>query len=384
MLEKYNLKIPGRIFAGKGSLENIAQILKENDCSKIAVLTDKGISESGVLDKAMEYIHCSGKEIVVIDTLMPEPSVEQAQDIVDVFKASNADFIIAVGGGSVMDIAKLTSVISDEHCVRDLLNDPTKGKKNNKTLMIPTTAGTGAEATPNAIVAVTEKELKVGIVNDDMIPDYVVLDVTMIEKLPFKIAASTGLDALAHAIECYTSNKANLISDTFSLKALEMIMKNLEKACMEPDAIYEKEQMLLASFYAGVAITASGTTAVHALSYPLGGKYHIPHGISNAIMLAPVMKFNEPECRELLANAYDLIENRDVALSNEEKSQRLIVKLCDMVTKLNIPTTLESFGVSKDDLEFLVDSAMQVQRLLVNNKRTVTADDVRKLYLEVL
>ena len=283
-----------------------------------------------------------------------------------------------------MDTAKLVSVLPPGLTVRDLLEDSSKAVKQMKTLMIPTTAGTGAEATPNAIVAVPEKELKVGIVNEAMVADYVILDVSMVEKLPPKIAASTGLDALAHAIECFTSKKANPISDTFALRALEMLMMNLEAACGEPADLHAREQILLASFYAGVAITASGTTAVHALSYPLGGKYHIPHGVSNAIMLAPVMRFNEPDCRELLAAAYDRIADDGAAMTEEEKSGNLIKKLCRMVEVLEIPASLSVYGVSRDDLDVLVDAGMQVQRLLVNNRRTVTEEDARKLYLEVL
>lgn len=146
----------------------------------------------------------------------------------------------------------------------------------------------------NAIVGVPERQLKIGIVNAAMIYDYVILDVAMIKNLPRKIAAASGVDAMAHAIECYTSRKANPFSDVYALAAFDKILNNIERACDDPEADRAKEAMLLAAFYGGIAITCSGTTAVHALSYPLGGKYHIAHGISNAILLMPVMRFNEP------------------------------------------------------------------------------------------
>lgn len=384
MLEEYCLKIPGIVYAGKNPLNNVAKIMRENKVSRAAVFTDQGIIQSGVIQKPLEDIKQAVEEVAVFDGLAAEPTVEQVQAVVDGFRGFKADFIIAVGGGSVMDTAKLVSVLPEEGTIRDLLEDPSKALKQVKTLMIPTTAGTGAEATPNAIVAVPEKELKVGIVSDAMIADYVILDVAMVEKLPAKIAAATGLDALAHAIECFTSKKANPISDTFALRALEMIMKHIEAACMEPVDLHAREQMLLASFYAGVAITASGTTAVHALSYPLGGKYHIPHGISNAIMLAPVMRFNEPYCRERLAAAYDRITENSGLMTEEEKSGELIQRLCHISKVLDIPDSLASFGVSRADLDFLAEAGMQVQRLLVNNMRELTKEDVRQLYLEVL
>lgn len=254
--------------------------------------------------------------------------------------------------------------------------------------MIPTTAGTGAEATPNAIVAVPEKELKVGIVNDNMIADYVILDAVMIKELPRKIAASTGVDALCHAVECFTSNKKNPFSDIFALQAFEMIMKNIEKACDDPEALKEKNNMLVASFYAGAAITASGTTAVHALSYPLGGRYHIPHGVSNAILLAPVRDSTNrvpgPLCRSLRPAGRRGELRQPEAKSEEEKSAWVVNRMEEIVEHLNIPKSLKEFGIGSEDLDELVEAGMGVQRLLVNNMRTVTAEDAKKIYLEII
>ena len=295
MLTKYQLMMPHAVFSGKDALEKIPEILAENKVRRLAIFADKGIEAAGLLELPMAQVRKSGVDTVILDDLPAEPSYLEAQKLVDQCKASGADFILAVGGGSVMDTAKLASILmTDEYGIKELLGTPGRAKKCIKTLMIPTTAGTGSEATPNAIVAVPEKQLKVGIVNTSMIADYVILDAVMIKHLPRKIAAATGVDALAHAIECWTSNKATPFSDLYALQALDMILNNIKRACDDPEAMDAKNQMQLASFYAGVAITASGTTAVHALSYPLGGKYHIAHGVSNAILLAPVMRFNEP------------------------------------------------------------------------------------------
>lgn len=383
MLTKYTLKMPHAVYSGENALENIKIILA--GAKKVAVFSDKGIIGAGLLDLPLSIIKETGAEVTILDELPAEPTCDQAQTVVDQFKATGADYIVAVGGGSVMDIAKLASVLAtDEYGVRDLLDNPAQAKKCVKTLMIPTTAGTGAEATPNAIVAVPEKELKVGIVNEAMIADCVILDAVMIKKLPRKIAAATGVDALAHAIECFTSKKANPFSDIFALEALDLILNNIEKACDDPEALEAKNAMLIASFYAGVAITASGTTAVHALSYPLGGKYHIPHGVSNAMMLAPVMKFNEPMCQELFAKAYDRVVKEGTLTTVAEKSAWIINRLSDIVKHLDIPTSLKEYGVPAEDLEILVTSGMEVQRLLVNNMREVTPEDARALYLEIL
>ena len=386
MLTTYNLKMPHAVYGGDNAMDNITDILKAQGTKKVAMFTDKGIRAAGLFALPEEAVKAAGADYYVLDDLPAEPSYMAVQKLVDTFKESGADMIVACGGGSVMDAAKLASVlVTDEYGVKELLDDPGRAKKCVPVIMIPTTAGTGAEVTPNAIVAVPEKELKVGIVNPNMIPDHVILDARMIKNLPRKIAAATGVDALAHCIECFTSAKANPFSDLYALEGLDLILNNIEKACDDPDAMTEKNRMQIAAYYGGLAITASGTTAVHALSYPLGGKYHIAHGVSNAILLAPVMRFNEPACRERLAAAYDrCCHEEKTCRTAEEKSAWIILRLEEIVKHLDIPTSLKEFGVSEEDLEQLVESGMQVQRLLVINPRKVEPQDARAIYKEVL
>lgn len=383
-LETYNLTMPRTVYSGKDALENLKHVVA--GAKKIAIFTDKGILSAGLVELTLAKLRDTDVETVIISDIPPEPTYGQVQKLVDEFRTSGADCIVAVGGGSTMDAAKLASLLAtDAYTVKDLMDDPSLGKKTVKTCMIPTTAGTGAEATPNAIVAVPEKELKVGIVNVEMIPDVVILDAVMVRNLPRKIAAATGVDAMAHAIECFTSKKANPFSDTFALTAFDIIMNNIEKACDDPEALEAKNQMQIAAFYAGVAITCSGTTAVHALSYPLGGKYHIAHGVSNAMLLVPVMKFNEPAIRGKLAQAYDRIVHSEKTCTTEaEKSAWIVQRMGEIVRHLDIPISLEAFHVSLADLDGLVEAGMQVQRLLGNNMRPVTASDARDIYLQLI
>ena len=386
MLEKYNLKMPHAVYSGENAMDNVTDIIRARGAKKVAIFTDKGIEAVGLFALPEAAVKASGAEYYVLDDLRPEPSYMEVQKLIDQFKADGADLIVACGGGSVLDTAKLASVlVTDEYGVKELLDDPGRAKKCVPIVLIPTTAGTGAEVTPNAIVAVPEKELKVGIVNENMIADYVILDARLIKNLPVKIAAAPGVDAMAHCIECFTSNKKNPLSDTFALEGLDMIINNIEEACLNPDAMEAKKKMQIAAFYGGLAITASGTTGVHALSYPLGGKYHIAHGVSNAILLVPVMKFNEPVIRPLLAQAYDRCAHDGSACATvEEKSAWMISRMDEIVKKLHIPTSLQEFGVPKEDLEGLVEAGMQVKRLLVNNMREITPDDARNIYLQVM
>ena len=385
MLTDYSLKMPKNIQAGEHALEQLKEIISSG-VHKIVISTDKGLLDLGLVDLPIQIIEKAGIDYTVLADIPAEPNYHEAQAVIDAFKKEAADLVIAVGGGSVMDVAKLASILAtDDYTVKDLLDNPLLAKKQVPSLMIPSTAGTGAEATPNAIVGVPEKDLKIGIVNPEMIADFVLLDGRMIKNLPKPIAAATGVDALCHAIECFTSAKANPISDTFALEALDLIMNNIIEACTNPEALTAKRNMLLGSFYAGVAITASGTTAVHALSYPLGGKYHIAHGVSNAILLTPVMKFNEPAIKDLLAVAYDrVIKEGHQDWSVDEKSAYMISQLDEIVKVLEIPTSLKTFNVPEEDLDGLVAAGMEVTRLLVNNKREVTPEDARAIYLQIL
>jgi len=378
--------MPHAVYGGENAMENITAILRTNACKRVAMFTDKGIESTGLFELPKAAVEAAGVDYYVLDELKPEPSYAQVQAVVDQFKESGADIIVACGGGSVMDAAKLASVlVTDEYGVKELLDEPGRAKKCVPIILIPTTAGTGAEVTPNAIVAVPEKELKVGIVNENMIADFVILDARMIKNLPRKIAAATGVDALAHCIECFTSNKANPFSDMYALEGLDLILNNIEAACDDPEAMDAKNRMQIAAYYGGLAITASGTTAVHALSYPLGGKYHIAHGVSNAILLAPVMRFNEPACRGRLAAAYDrCCHGEKTCTTPEEKSGWIIARLERIVKHLDIPTSLKEFGVPAEDLDGLVEAGMQVQRLLVNNMRKVTPADAKAIYQQIM
>ena len=384
MLESYTLKLPKAVYAGKDAMSKLEGVLKEAGAKKVALFTDKSIYELGLADGAIDIIKGLGLDVEVCSDLAIEPTYAEVQKTVDWFCESGCDFILAIGGGSVMDASKLVSVLAtSEYTVHDLLGDPSLARKQVKTVMVPTTAGTGAEATPNAIVAVPEDELKVGIVSDEMVADVVILEADMIKNLPRSIAAATGLDALCHAIECFTSNKANPMSDTFALEALDLILNNIERACDDPEAMDAKRAMQLASFYAGIAITASGTTAVHALSYPLGGRFHVAHGVSNAILLMPVMHYNEPACRELFAKAYDRCMPGD-AVTVEQKSAAFLERMDEIVKHLDMPENLAALGVEDVDIDSLVASGMEVTRLLVNNMREVTPEAAKAIYEQII
>ena len=381
----YQVKIPSCSYGGEGSIEKIKEIIAKEKSQKVVVFSDEGIKATGLLDILTKQLDETGVQYHVFTDCKPEPSYLQVEAVVDMVQGQECDLIIGLGGGSVMDAAKLASVLKGApYTIKDLLNDPTQAEKKVKTVMIPTTCGTGSEATCNAIVAIPEEKSKKGIVNDNMIPDYVILDAQMIAKLPKAIVAATGVDALAHVVECFTSKKATPFSDSYALEGAKLIFANIREAYNNPDNMDAKNKTLIGAYYGGIAITGSGTTAVHALSYPLGGKFHIAHGVSNAILFAHVMKFNKDACAERLAVLCDAINPAYAEKTVEEKADYVIDQIADIVKVTNIPTDLTQYGVTMDDLDFLVTAGSQQQRLLVNNMKELSLDDIRNIYLKVV
>ena len=382
-MKNCQLTIPSVVFAGQGSVEKLSAIIEREAAKHVLIFTDKGIRGLG-LSKPAEEICGKYADVTVIEDLTAEPAVSDIERVLAEVK-SQPDLIVGIGGGSVMDAAKLASIIvGADYTLRELLKDSSIAHKQTKTVMMPTTCGTGSEATCNAIVAIPEQESKQGIVNDCMIPDYVILDVNTIAKLPPKIIAATGVDALAHVVECFTSKKATKLSDTYAKEGARKIFHNIRKAYAEADNLEAKAEMMIGAFYGGVAITGSGTTAVHALSYPLGGKYHIAHGVSNAILFAHVMEFNKDACEDRLAELCDAVYPELSGKTVAEKADCIIAEIASIVSETNIPTSLKEFGVKPEDLDFLVEAGSQQTRLLVNNCKELSLDDIRYIYKKVM
>lgn len=379
------IRIPGCTYFGRNSKESLRDIIAQEKAKYILVVADQGIVQSGIATAVTEILKTLEVEWRLQDSAKTEPSYMEVEEQLEEIKEFPCNLIVAVGGGSVMDAAKLYSVLKGaEYSISDLLEGKAQAKKLVKTVMIPTTCGTGAEATCNAIVAIPKEHVKKGIVSQSMIPDYVILDSEMIAKLPSKMVAATGIDALAHAVECYTSNKATVMSNLYAAEAAKLIFTNIRKAYDTEGNTKERQAMLLGAYYGGIAITGSGTTAVHALSYPLGGKYHIPHGVSNAILFAHVMRMNKEMCKKELALLCDYVWPQKGQMYEEDKAEFVIREIERIVAYTKIPTDLTEFGVACEDIEFLVQAGSRQKRLLNNNKKRLTEDEIRTIYKKVL
>ena len=374
----YSLNLPSHVLIGPDSRNEIRNIIVRNQFHNVLLLTDKGIMGTGRIQEMLSLLE--GINVTLIQDVPTEPERDQVRGIYKKVAESAVEMIIAVGGGSVMDTAKLVSgmLTNPEFSVEvidpsKLVNDPIP------TTMIPTTAGTGAEATQNAIVLVAEMNLKVGVVSDRFIPAYVILDPVLTLSVPDKITASTGIDALCHAVETMISKKTNPICQTFSLRAIKLIFENLETCYLHPDDLKARENMLLAAFFGGICINTSSTVAVHALSYPLGGSYHIAHGVSNAMLAAEVLKYNTDVC----IDEYNLIADTlgiDPSLSKVHRAEKSVEAISNLIKSVGIPTDLTEFNVPREDIDFLTDSAFEVKRLLDQNPKAMTKADIHKIY----
>jgi alcohol dehydrogenase class IV len=378
------LQLPGHILYGQGVIARIAERIECTGARKVLLFTDEVLRKSGKTAPLEDFIVKTGVSLEIVDNIRTEPSAADVEKSVSTVKEKRPDILVALGGGSVMDTAKLASVLLNaSYTLRDLLRNPLLAAKQCRTVMIPTTCGTGSEATCNAIIAIPEEAVKKGIVSPALIPDEVILDVDCVASLPAPIIAATGVDALAHCVECYTSKKATPLSDLYASAGAKLIFINIEKAYVSQDRD-ALGKMLLGAFYGGVAITGSGTTAVHALSYPLGGKYHIAHGISNAILFAKVMEFNRDACFSRLASLCDAVYPEFFPKDESAKADFIIKRISEIVKNTKIPVSLKDFGVQESDLEELVRSGSQQTRLLVNNMKELSLNDIRFIYQQVI
>jgi alcohol dehydrogenase class IV len=386
MPKAFSMLMPSKVVAGHNAVAQMDVILKRLcRTDNVLLVSDKGVRDAGLLTRPAQILETVFNSVRIIDTIPPEPEADQVESMFKDLEGIEFSMIVAIGGGSVLDSAKLFSALmADNPTMREMTNGVTLRNRGPKTLMIPTTSGTGSEATQNAIVSVSGENRKMGIVSEHLVPDYVILDPEMTISLPPKMTAATGIDALCHAIECFYSKKANAFSDMLGIESIRLIFKSLLTAFRNPTDIQAREDMLLASYYGGMCIATSGTTAVHALSYPLGGIYHLPHGISNAILLAPVLKYNMDHIIGPLNQVAKTIPVDTTGMSKQQIAEQVVEKIEVLIRAVEIPEKLSQVGIESPDVDELVDSAAKVTRLLNNNPKSMSKADIKKVYQTIL
>lgn len=388
MMQKlYQFQTANHLIAGPNSIEKVGEHLSllGTEVKSALIITQPSMKRLGFVEKLIHQLSDKGVSAYVNIDVLPEPTVENIEEVFQAISKEQYDVLIGFGGGSVLDATKILSVLqTNNQSLRELLGTDLVKNPGTPTILIPTTSGTGSEVTPNAIVTLPDEELKIGIVSKYLLPKLVVLDPILTLSLPRPITAATGMDAFTHSLESFISNKSNLISDMVALESIRLISSSIIEAYQNGNSVEAREKMLVGSMYGGMALTSAGTAAVHALAYPLGGKFKIPHGVANSMLLPHVMEFNMDAIEDRLFLVAEPMGIKVEGFSKTEVAQKVVNRIVEWTNVLEIPQNLKEYGVKEEDVPGLALSASKVTRLLNNNPKEVSLKDMEGIYRKLL
>jgi alcohol dehydrogenase class IV len=365
-----------RLLSGAGAAKRVAELLPPGRC---LFVTDAQVRSLGLADASLAALEQAGVEALIFDSVEADPS--RATLLAAVEAGRGCASVVGFGGGSPMDVAKLAAYLIGTGEDLDRLWGVGKATGERLPLvLVPTTAGTGSEATPVTIITVGETE-KRGVSSAALVADWAILDAGLTVGLPRHVTAATGIDAMVHAIEAYTSARLkNPMSDLLAREALRLLSDNLLRVCEQPEDLEARGMMLLGAHLAGVAFSNAPVAGVHALAYPLGGHFHVPHGLSNALMLPHVLGHNMPAAIGLYAELGALLEPELESTGAQGQAQALVERMRELSVGAGLPQRLSEVGVSEGHLDMLAAEAMKQERLLVNNPCPISEADARRLY----
>ena len=374
-----------KIVFGCGSFSGLVGQIRDLRAKKPLIAMDGNLAKLGMRDKIMEMFDREGMKAVLYDRVLPEPPLEQADEGAKMALKGKCDIVIGIGGGSAMDVAKAVAVIAAHNAeAKDFLGLNKVPGPGLPTIMIPTTAGTGSEVTFTAVFVRHDLRKKEGMNSVFMYPDLALLDPELTLSLPPQPTAASGMDALCHAIESYTSVIASPASEMFSLEAIRLISENLRTCVHNGKDLEAREAQMLGSLYAGIGLANAGVGAAHSLSYPLGGKYGISHGVANTLMLPRIMEFNLPGALEKFAVVAETMGENTEGLSDRDAAMLAVEAVDVLIEDCDIATSLEELGIPEEDFLEMAKVAMTVARPLENNPRKVTLEDAIAIYRTAL
>lgn len=378
-------RTPDLLIMGTGSIKQIGEEAKKLGSSKALIITDKIIVSTGLLEKVTKSLTDNGISFDINDEIVPEPPFEMLEEIKEKIKNKDFDLFIGIGGGSVLDSTKILAIMmKNDMDVRDMIGTNNIPIRGLPFILAPTTSGTGSEVTFNAIFTDNKTHVKRGIVSPYLLPDVAIVDAELTLSMPASVTAATGMDALVHAVESYTAIRADELNDGIALQAIKLISRSLRKAVYNGDNLKAREDMSMGSLLAGIALANAGVGAVHALAYPLGGKFKVPHGVSNSLLLPFVMKYNVvSEMDKFKEIAIALGENIE-GLSTRDAAEKAVESLEKLSRDIGIPTSLVEVGVRQEDLKGLAAEAIKIERLLGNNPRKLTLKEIEEIYQKAL
>ncbi|MBY0077569.1 iron-containing alcohol dehydrogenase [Priestia aryabhattai] len=369
-------------YTGWGSLQQLLPEVKKYDPAHILIVTDPVLKDIGLVDKVSAPLIQNGYEVDVYADTAPEPPLALGEKLVSYAKSRKFDLVIGVGGGSALDLAKLTAVLAvHDGAVEEYLNlTGTKQitEKGLPKILIPTTSGTGSEVTNISVLSLESS--KDVVTHDHLLADAAIVDPELTLSVPSKVTAATGIDALTHAVEAYVSVNANPATDALALKAIRMISSSLRAAVEDGKDKEARTQMSYGSYLAGLAFFNAGVAGVHALAYPLGGQFHISHGESNAVLLPYVMGYIRSSCVTKMRDIFEALGGNATSLSTEEASYQCVKHLQSLVKDVGIPQTLRGFDIPESALQKLTEDGVQQKRILARSPLPLREKDIRAIY----
>lgn len=382
MIERLkNFQFRTRILSGRGAINALGELAKSMGAKKYLLVADPSLESHGVLESARKSLRDSGFNGEISLKVEPEPYLDNADSAADIGRDIQADIVIGIGGGSAMDTAKAASVLltnpgkAEAYVGLNVVRQP-----GIPTIMIPTTSGTGSEVTFTAVFTNRQTKAKGGINSIYMFPNVALLDPELTVSLPPDITASTGMDALTHAIESVTSLSSTIYTESLSLTAVRLISTSLRRAVYRGDDINAREDMLLGSLFGGLALADAGVGAAHALAYPLGGAYRIPHGLANAVLIPHVMEFNLPAAERTMALVAQGMGESVESLSMRWAAEAAVDAVRTLCDDIGIPAGLSELEVPMDAIPMLVEGALKVTRPVENNPRKLGPEEAAMIY----
>lgn len=376
-----------RILCEPNSLSTkLGKVVKDFGATQVLIVTDKALVQLGFVNLAIEALSAEGIQAIVFDGVIPDPTVEVVDNALNLARHHHCDAIVALGGGSSIDTAKIIALHDNPFISATNLFNQDLSKFNKLPLIaIPTTAGTGAEVTFVSVITTTDGS-KFAVYHSKILPDVAILDANLTLGLPPLITAATALDAMVHCIEAYTSRtKKNPVSDALAVKGLQLLWQNYRKVMTDGKNIEARSEMLLGSCLAGMAFVNASVAAVHGLSYPLSIRFHVPHGHANALVMAGVFTFNLPAAQQHYAElARAVLPQQTLSLDDTVAATLFIDELKQFLTESGLKTSLRELGIQQTDIDGLATLMINIySRLIVSNPIDMTVDDVKKIYQDV-
>jgi alcohol dehydrogenase class IV len=377
-------RAPKTLITGNGAVTKIGEEAKKLRATKVLIITDPGVACTGSVENVQQPLEAAGLETGVFDKAVPEPPMSSVDEIVAFAEKGKYDCVVGFGGGSALDVAKMVAVLVGSGArVEDYVGVDQVPKKGLPIIAVPTTAGTGSEVTAIAIFANEKLNVKQGVVSGYLIPNIALVDPVLTWSCPANVTAASGMDALIHCIEAYTSVNATMHTDPLALEGIKLISKSIRAATYDGTNAWARHNMAMGSLLGGIAFGNAGVGAVHALSYPIGGMFHVPHGVANTLMLPWVMEYNMLSCLQWFKEIGEAMgENMD-GLSDREAADKTVAALRQLAVDLNVPQYLSDVDIPESAIPDLVKGAMTQARLWANNPRKFTEDDMAQVYRDM-